>query len=239
MILQALGLTPHQINQLNNTSPHRRVVSSPEQHLHSRDSDTFGKLNKSKQNKKKNEKNSDLLHTQISNKIKILMFSFSLSPPCICVSLQMIEYKMENSPKSNETDDETTPPGTPPPPYKIKTKSSASDSKHPMVPKRNYFQQATNTTQSNESSAGQNNPNSHNLSEHDEFMANESIFNTSTSSAASYGASNCSNISAAQANILQRQIISMEDDELVDDQDSISGKKKNQFYLELQFTIPL
>ncbi|XP_055318825.1 uncharacterized protein LOC129576874 isoform X3 [Sitodiplosis mosellana] len=157
----ALGLTPHQINQLNNTSPHRRVVSSPEQHLHSRDSDTF--------------------------------------------------------------DDETTPPGTPPPPYKIKTKSTASDSKHPMVPKRNYFQQASNTTQScsNESATVQNNPNSHNLSEHDEFMANDSIFNTSTSSAASYGA-NCSNISAAQANILQRQIISMEDDELVDDQDSIS-----------------
>lgn len=93
-----------------------------------------------------------------------------------------------------------------------------------MVPKRNYFQQA-NTTQSgaNESAAGQNNPN--NLSEHDEFMANESIFNTSTSSAASYGAGNSSNISAAQANILQRQIISMEDDELVDDQDSISGKQ--------------
>ncbi|XP_055318841.1 uncharacterized protein LOC129576874 isoform X6 [Sitodiplosis mosellana] len=158
---EALGLTPHQINQLNNTSPHRRVVSSPEQHLHSRDSDTF--------------------------------------------------------------DDETTPPGTPPPPYKIKTKSTASDSKHPMVPKRNYFQQASNTTQScsNESATVQNNPNSHNLSEHDEFMANDSIFNTSTSSAASYGA-NCSNISAAQANILQRQIISMEDDELVDDQDSIS-----------------
>lgn len=94
-----------------------------------------------------------------------------------------------------------------------------------MVPKRNYFQASTNTTQSgsNESAAAvQNNPNTHNLSEHDEFMANDSIFNTSTSSAASYGA-NCSNTSAAQANILQRQIISMEDDELVDDQDSISG----------------
>ncbi|XP_031622413.1 uncharacterized protein LOC116340198 isoform X2 [Contarinia nasturtii] len=150
----ALGLTPHQINQLNNTSPHRRVVSSPEQHLHSRDSDTF--------------------------------------------------------------DDETTPPGTPPPPYKNKTKSTSDAKQHPMVPKRNYFQ---STPCSNDSV--QNNPNAHNLSEHDEFMLNESIFNTSTSSATSFGA-NGSNISAAQANILQRQIISMEDDELVDDQDSIS-----------------
>lgn len=158
------------------------------------------------------------------------MFFFSL---CVCASLLLIEYKTEKSSKLNKIDDETTPPGTPPPPYKIKTKSSASDSKHPMVPKRNYFQQATNTTQSgsNESAAGQNNPNSHNLSEHDEYMANESIFNTSTSSAASYGAGNCSNISAAQANILQRQIISMEDDELVDDQDSISGEKSIQCFL--------
>lgn len=91
-----------------------------------------------------------------------------------------------------------------------------------MVPKRNFFQ-ATNQTQtcSNDSAAVQNNSN--NLCEHDEFMANDdNTFNTSTASAASYGA-NCSNISAAQANILQRQIISMEDDELVDDQDSISG----------------
>lgn len=31
-------------------------------------------------------------------------------------------------------------------------------------------------------------------------------------------------MSGAQANLLQRQIISMEDDELGDDQDSISGK---------------
>lgn len=32
------------MSQKGNPSSHRRVVSSPEQHLHARDSDTFGTL---------------------------------------------------------------------------------------------------------------------------------------------------------------------------------------------------
>lgn len=89
-----------------------------------------------------------------------------------------------------------------------------------MVPKRNYYH-SSSTPCSNDSV--QNNPNAHNLSEHDEFIANESMFNTSTSSAASFGGS--SNISSSQPNNVQRQIISMEDDEEeVTDQVSISGK---------------
>lgn len=122
-------------------------------------------------------------------------------------------------------DDETTPPGTPPPPYKIKSKSSASDAKHSMESKRNYFH-SSSTPCSNDSV--QSNPNAHNLSEIDEFIANESMFNTSTSSAASFGGS--SNISAAQPNNVQRHIISMEDDEEATDQVSISGK-----YIRLHF----
>lgn len=107
------------------------------------------------------------------------------------------------------TDDETTPPGTPPPPYKIKTKST-SDAKHAIIPKRTYFH-PTNTQSSDSVS---NNPISHNLSEHEDFMANDSIFNTSTNSAVSFGGNSS----------LQRQIISMEDDELGEDQELISGK---------------
>lgn len=53
----------------------------------------------------------------------------------------------------------------------------------------------------------------------EEFLANDSVFNTSTSSNASFAAGN---VSAAQATNPQRQIISMEDDEFADDQDSIS-----------------
>lgn len=56
------------------------------------------------------------------------------------------------------------------------------------------------------------------LSEHDEFILNDSVFNTSTTSAASF------NSATAGPNNLQRQIISMEDDEFADDQDLISGK---------------
>lgn len=113
-----------------------------------------------------------------------------------------------------DLDDETTPPGTPPPPYKIKTKSS-SDSKHPIVPKRNYYQS------NSQNDSVQNNPNStHNISEHDDFMPGDNIFNSSTMSAASLGSNN--NISGAQA--MQRQIISMEDDEVADDSELISGK---------------
>lgn len=116
-------------------------------------------------------------------------------------------------------DDETTPPGTPPPPYKIKSKSS--DAKHPMVPKRNHnFQSTNNQPCSNESV--QNQPNAHNLSEHDDFMTGDSIFNTSTMSAASFGSS--SGGGTGNSNI-QRQIISMEDDELGDDAELISGKR--------------
>lgn len=44
---KVFGLSPHQMNHTHNTpssSAHRRVVSSPEQHLHhSRDSEPFGK----------------------------------------------------------------------------------------------------------------------------------------------------------------------------------------------------
>lgn len=166
------------INQLNNTSPHRRVVSSPEQHAHSRDSDTFGKFR------------CEFSSNDKVNRLIVCIFLFVLF----------------------ETDDETTPPGTPPPPYKIKTKS-ASDAKHPMVPKRNYYQSNSQPC-SNDSVQ-----NSHNLSEHDDFQGGDNIFNTSTTS---LGSNN--NISGAQANALQRQIISMEDDEVGDDADMISGE---------------
>lgn len=124
---------------------------------------------------------------------------------CVCVCFH------------SHVDDETTPPGTPPPPYKIKTKS-ASDAKHPMVPKRNYYQSNSQPC-SNDSVQ-----NSHNLSEHDDFQAGDSIFNTSTMSATSLGSNN--NISGAQANALQRQIISMEDDEVGDEADMISGETR-------------
>lgn len=53
----------------------------------------------------------------------------------------------------------------------------------------------------------------------DEFSMNDSLFNSSTSTTASISDS----ISAAQTNIVQRPIISMEDDEFVDEQDLISG----------------
>lgn len=112
-------------------------------------------------------------------------------------------------------DDETTPPGTPPPPYKIKSK--ASDAKHPMVPKRNHNFQSTNSQPCSNESV-QNQPNALNLSEHDDFMAGDNIFNTSTMSAASFGSSG-----TGTSNI-QRQIISMEDDELGDDAELISGE---------------
>lgn len=64
------------------------------------------------------------------------------------------------------------------------------------------------------------NSGSHVLGEHDEFMPNDSLFNTSTTSAGSFAGANVSSV-----NSLQRQIISMEDDEFGDDQDSISGKE--------------
>lgn len=114
-------------------------------------------------------------------------------------------------------DDETTPPGTPPPPYKIKSKSSDAK-QHPMVPKRNHnFQSPNNQSCTNESV--QNQPNAHNMSEHDDFMTtgDNSIFNTSTISAASFGSGTGGNSN------IQRQIISMEDDELGDDSEMISG----------------
>lgn len=132
----------------------------------------------------------------------------------ICFRCSIIEF----------IDDETTPPGTPPPPYKIKSKSS--DGKHPMVPKRNYFQSTNSQQCSNESV--QSNANAHNLSEHDEFMtAGDNVFNSSTMSASSFGSSGGggnNNASGAQANAMQRQIISMEDDEVGDDSELISGK---------------
>lgn len=57
------------------------------------------------------------------------------------------------------------------------------------------------------------------MSEHDDFMPGDNIFNSSTMSAASLGSNN--NVSGAQA--MQRQIISMEDDEVADDSELISG----------------
>lgn len=123
------------------------------------------------------------------------------------------------------TDDETTPPGTPPPPYKTKSKST-SDTKHPMLPKRNYFQSSNTQPCANDSVQN-------NLSEQDDFLTNEITFNTSTSSAASYGA----NISATQANILQRQIISMEDDELVDDQENSTAGKFPKMLTSIKFSL--
>lgn len=108
------------------------MVSSPEQQVHSRDSDNFGEAN-SINKFNKSDINEDFFFT----------------------------------------DDETTPPGTPPPPYKIKTKST-SDAKHATTPKRSYFHSAN--AQSSDSVP--NNPISHNLSEHEDFMANDSIFNT-------------------------------------------------------------
>lgn len=91
-----------------------------------------------------------------------------------------------------------------------------------MVPKRNHnFQSTNNPPGTNESV--QNQPqNAHNLSEHDDFMTGDnSIFNTSTISAASFGSTTGG--TGGNSNI-QRQIISMEDDELGDDSELISGK---------------
>lgn len=83
------------------------------------------------------------------------------------------------------------------------------------------------------------NSGSHGLGEHDEFMPNDSVFSTSTTSTAAFAGANTS---ALPSNSLQRQIISMEDDEFADDQDSISGmhlnlweqkKKKKRFQRKL------
>lgn len=122
-----------------------------------------------------------------------------------------------------DIDDETTPPGTPPPPYKIKSKSS--EAKHPMVPKRNHNFQSSNSQPCSNDSV-QNQSNAHNLSEHDDFMTGDNVFNTSTMSAASFGSSGGGGgggTGSGNSNI-QRQIISMEDDELGDDSELISGK---------------
>lgn len=90
-----------------------------------------------------------------------------------------------------------------------------------MVPKRNHNFPSTNSQPcSNESVQSQSN--AHNLSEHDDFMSGENIFNTSTMSAASFG-SGGTGTGNNNSNI-QRQIISMEDDELGDDAELISGK---------------
>lgn len=106
-------------------------------------------------------------------------------------------------------DDENTPPGTPSPPYKIKQSKSApqhmSDSKHIRL--HPSFNERTNSG-------------SHVLGEHDEFMPNDSLFHTSTTSAGSFAGANISSV-----NSLQRQIISMDEYEFADDQDSISGKE--------------
>lgn len=73
------------------------------------------------------------------------------------------------------------------------------------------------------------NSSSHGLGDLDEFMANESAFSTSTTTSASFAGGNLS--ATTPTNILQRQIISMEDDEFADDQDSISGKYQIKQYL--------
>lgn len=71
------------------------------------------------------------------------------------------------------------------------------------------------------------------MSEHDDFVPGDNIFNSSTMSAGSLGSNN--NISGAQA--MQRQIISMEDDEVADDSDIINGKfvKMCLFFLFIAF----
>lgn len=92
--------------------------------------------------------------------------------------------------------------------------------------KRNYNFQSTNSQPClNESVQNQSNP--HNLSEQDEFTTCDSIFNTSAMSAASFGSSSGGvggggGTGTANSSI-QRQIISMEDDELGDDSELISG----------------
>lgn len=87
-----------------------------------------------------------------------------------------------------------TPPGTPPPPYKAKQSKQQSAS------------QSTIGQQLNQPI--------------DELSFSESLFNTSTSTTASYADSIAS---AAQTSLVQRPIISMEDDEFVDDQDLAGG----------------
>lgn len=89
-----------------------------------------------------------------------------------------------------------------------------------MVPKRNHNFPSTNSQPCSNESV-QSPSNAHNLSEHDDFIAGDNIFNTSTMSAASFGST--SGTGTGNSNI-QRQIISMEDDELGDDAELISGK---------------
>lgn len=87
-----------------------------------------------------------------------------------------------------------------------------------MVPKRNHNFQSTNNQPCTNESVQNQSQNAHNVSEHDDFMTGDnSIFNTSTISAASFGSG------TGNSNI-QRQIISMEDDEVGDDSELISGK---------------